>query len=82
MNLRIHQLVRVRVRFRVRALPGAKVGLPPVKESASERWMYRSKNLVRVRGRGRGRVRLRVRVRSKSLPPRDAAGERSVQGGA
>ena len=56
----------------MRVLPGAKVGLPPAKESASERLTYRSKNLVRARARVRVRVRARVRVSSKSLPPREA----------
>ena len=60
------------------------MGLPPAKESASERLTYRSKNLVRFRDRVR--VRVRVRVSSKRLPPRDArarlVSKRSVQGGA
>jgi len=57
------------------------VGLPPAKESASERLTYRSKNLDRVRARVRLRVRARVRVSSKSLPPREARARcREVQG--
>ena len=51
-----------------------------MKESASERLTYRSKNLVRVRDR------VRARASSKHLPPRDArarlVSKRSVQGGA
>ena len=65
------------------------MGLPPAKESASERLTYRSKNLdrvrarvrLRVRARVRLRVRARVRVSSKSLPPREARARcREVQG--